>query len=229
VSSASLASMKASATTFAAQAAGFGPVEAAAGLLAADELSLKRGGGTASSAGTPPQASRQAVAANQAPLTLLHLPAGVLVLVFGRLDTCHMARVAATCSELYHGKQRPMWQRVCPARLPHKFSSWAVHLAWLESRRDDEAQETVVAGTASSFFISRGRLMSCGVEEKIGAWYTQPVLGHCELDGEHPVVETHTLLPSMAEIRISSISARVASSAAVSAAGTVYTWGIGDN
>ena len=53
------------------------------------------------------------------------------------------------------------------------------------------------------------------------------VLGHGALDADDFVVPTPTLLPSMAGIRISSVSAGFGLNAAVSAAGKVYTWGIG--
>jgi hypothetical protein len=109
-----LVSLKAAAAECAAHAAGISPDEAAAGLLAADELralflqlTRTRGGVTAASAGVPPSAA-QAVAADQAPLTLLQLPAEVLVLVLLRLDARSLARFAATCSEPYRDKPRLM-------------------------------------------------------------------------------------------------------------------------
>ncbi len=51
---------------------------------------------------------------------------------------------------------------------------------------------------------------------------------HGALDGEDRVVRTPTPLPSMAGIRIRSVSAGDGFGAAVSAAGTLYTWGEGD-
>ena len=53
------------------------------------------------------------------------------------------------------------------------------------------------------------------------------MLGHGALDGEDRVVRTPTLLPSMVGILISSVSAGCDFKAAVLAAGTVYTWGVG--
>ena len=136
----------AAAAECAAQAAGFCPEEAAAGLIAADELralflplARTRGVGAAALAGMPPPAARQAVAEGQAPLTLLQLPAEVLVLVLGRLDTRSLARLAATCSELFREPMTPLEEalrqraatrgNVYPARLPQEFSSWPAHLA----------------------------------------------------------------------------------------------------
>ncbi len=84
-----------------AHAGGFRPEEAAAGLLAADELERTRGCGAAALAEVPPPAAHQAVAAEEAPLTLLKLPAEVLLLVLRRLDARNLARFAATSSELY--------------------------------------------------------------------------------------------------------------------------------
>jgi hypothetical protein len=75
--------------------------------------------------------------------------------------------------------------------------------------------------------------MSCG-DERVsvfgdsrtrGGRVTPGALGHGELEGEARMVPTPTLLPSMAGIRISSVSAGDWFNAAVSAAGTVYTWG----
>ena len=54
------------------------------------------------------------------------------------------------------------------------------------------------------------------------------MLGHGELDDEDHVVPTPTLLPSIAGICISSVAPGWGSSAAVSAAETVYTWGKGN-
>ena len=82
----------------------------------------------------------------------------------------------------------------------------------------------MAAFTASSFLVAEGgRLMSCGFEDE----GTQGMLGHDLLDGEDPVIATPTLLPSVEGIRISSVASGFGFRAAVSAAGTVYTWGIG--
>ncbi len=92
----------------AAQAAGFGPDSSASGLLAADELAHTRVGGTAESGGVPRPVDRQAVTADQAPLTLLQFPAEVLFLVLCRLDAQNLARLAATCSELFREPMAPV-------------------------------------------------------------------------------------------------------------------------
>ena len=236
-----LASLQAAAADCAAQAAGFSPDAAAAGLLVADQLRalflpLARGLDAVPSAGALPPTAPHAAAAGNAHLTLLQLPAEVLILVFDRLDTQSLARVAATCSELCHHKPRPMTPveevlrhraaargRVCPARLPQEFSSWSAHLAWLECRRD-EAWAPVAAGFTQSLFVADGgQIRSCGAETA----YWPGVLGLGELDGEARVVPTPDPLPSMWNVRIRSVSAGDAFSAAVSAEGSVYTWGNG--
>jgi hypothetical protein len=234
MSSAALASLEAAAAADrAAHVAGFSPTEAASGLIATDELARTQGGGTAASAGVSP-AALQAVAADLAPLTLLQLPAEVLVLVLSRLDAFSLARFSATCSELFREPMTPVEEalrqraaecgHVCPARLPHGFSSWPAHLAWLERRRDT-AWARVAAGSSRSFFVAQGgRLMSCGTEKNV----CTGVLGHGELDSEDRVLRTATLLPSTACIRIRSVAAGYGFSAAVSAAGAVYTLGKGD-
>ena len=73
--------------------------------------------------------------------------------------------------------------------------------------------------------------MSCGVEGVEGE-YGPGMLGLSELDGEDivaptPTAPTPTPLPSIAGIRISSVSAGCGFNAAISAACTVYTWGEG--
>ena len=93
----------------------------------------EQGGGTAASAGVPLPAAQQAVTADQAPLTLLQLPSEVPLLVFGRLDTCSLACVDATCSELFREPMNPVDEalrqraaalgRVCPDCLPHDLST----------------------------------------------------------------------------------------------------------
>ena len=92
------------------------------------------------------------------------------------------------------------------------------HLAWPERRRD-EARAPLAVDLAC-FFVADGRVLSCGTERHFPG-----ALGHGELDAEDPVVPTPMLLPSMVGIRISSVSAGVGFNAAVSAAGTLYTWG----
>jgi len=265
-----LASLKVAATDCFAAQAGFGPDDAAVGLLAADELRalflpLARGRASAPPpgppppgtpppgplpAGAPPPATHLAVAAKAAPLTLtlLLLPPEIITLVLCRLDAHSLSRVAATCSELYRTPPRPMTLveealreraaargHASPGRLPEGATSWAAHLAWLERRRD-EAWAPVAAYTMSSFFVAEGgRLMSCGTEEaEFARQFTcldeaTGLLGHGELDANDPVVTTPTLLPSMARIRVSGISAGIGFNAAVSAAGTVYTWGVGNH
>ena len=141
-----------------------------------------RGGGSAALAGVAPPPAHQAVDADQAPLTLLQLPDEVLVLLLGRLDARSLARVAATCSELYRDKPPPMMSPVeevlrqraaargheCPDRLRHEFFSWAAHLARLDRRRE-EAWAPVAAGSACSFFAAEGGLlMSCGTGSSLG-------------------------------------------------------------
>jgi hypothetical protein len=97
MSFASLSSLQTATTDCAAQVASFSPDEAAVCLLGTDEL----GHGEA---GALPAATHQAAAAGQATLTLLQLPAEVLILVLCRLDTLSVARFATTCSELYRGR-----------------------------------------------------------------------------------------------------------------------------
>ena len=62
-------------------------------MLAALTLTLTQGGGTAASAGVPPPAAHD-IPADQAPLTVLQLPAEVLLLVLSWLDTPSLARKA---------------------------------------------------------------------------------------------------------------------------------------
>ncbi len=88
----------------------------------------------------------------------------------------------------------------------------------------------MAACTYSSFFVAEGgRLMSYGNEDNnwvrdvIGVEVTG-VLGNVELDANDPAIPTLTLLPSIAGIRISSVSAGIGFNAAVSAAGKGIPW-----
>jgi hypothetical protein len=139
-----------------------------------------------------------------APLRLLDLPPDILLLVFCRLDSRSLVRIAATCSMLYRDcLLRPMSlveevlrERaiargyVSPVCLPEGgATSWVPHLAWLECRRD-EAWMPVAARTSSSFFVAEGgRVMSCGTEEVVDQFLGEErlavgVLGHGFLEDE---------------------------------------------
>jgi alpha-tubulin suppressor-like RCC1 family protein len=181
------------------------------------------------------------------PLTLLELPPDVLLLLFCRLDLRSLMRIAATCSMLYRDPQtRPMTlveealrERAAargymsPMRLPEAgVTSWVQHLAWLERRRD-EAWVPLAARTYCSFFVAEGgQLMSCGTEDDmysdVHGGVNEGVLGHGDLNDDDFVLKTPSLLPSMADIRITCVSAGEGFNAAVSAAGDVYTWGVGE-
>ena len=84
-----------------------------------------------------------------------------------------------------------------------------------------------------SFFVAKGgRLMSCGTEDD--RWLQDVVEvtatglhGHGALDADDLLVPSPTLLPTIADIRISSVSSGCWFNVAVSAAGKVYTWGSG--
>ncbi len=82
----------------------------------------------------------------------------------------------------------------------------------------------MAAGLSSSVFVAEGgRHVSCGDEQE-----NEPgVLGHGELEGEDRMVQTPTLLPCRAGIRISSVSVCLGFGAAILAAGKIYTWGKG--
>ena len=194
---------------------------------------------------------------DHAPLTLLQLPPDVVLLLFCRLDLRSLVCIATTCSRLYHeDPPRPMTLAeealreravvrgyVSPVCLPEGgATSWVPYLAWLERRRD-EAWAPVAAGvsgrqsaTVCSFFVAEGgRLMRCGAigaiaNATITAISTTAAAGIAEddKDGDTFMLPTPTLLPSMAGIRISCVSAGYGFVAAVSVAGRVYTWGDGD-
>ena len=179
------------------------------------------------------------------PMTLLQLPPDVLLLVFCRLDLRSLVRIAATCSMLYRDPPpRPMTPveealreraaargHASPVFIPEGGStSWVPHLAWLERRRE-EAWVPVAARTYSSFFVAEGgRLISCGAEDDYDdeeGRINAGILGHGELNDDDFIVKTPTLLPSMADTRITCVCTGEGFNAAVSAAGDVYTWGDG--
>ena len=156
--------------------------------------------------------------------------------MFCRLDARSLARVAATCSELYKDTPRQSSVvevlreraaargRVCPSRLPPEFTTWAAHLAWLEieieRRREIEAWSPVASCLEASFFVAEGgRLLGCGADNG------PEVLGRGELDGvpNTQVFSTTTPLPALEGSRIRSVVAGNCSIPAVSASGAVYT------
>lgn len=146
-----------------------------------------------------------------------------------RLTVLSLARIAPTCSELFRQPRTPVEKvlqeraasrsRVCPARLLHDFTSWPAHLAGLERRRYKE-WAPVAAGFVGSFAVADGgRLLSCGADR-------YGVLGLDAHEGEDSVVvATSTPLLFIAGIRINSVFAGRKFNVAISAVGTVYTWG----
>ena len=169
-------------------------------------------------------------------MTLMQLPPDVQLIILHALDARSLACVAATCSAFFHGNS-PVTEalrhraaargHVCPTHLP-RGATWATHLAWLEWRRA-AAWMPVAAGVRCSFFlVGSGLLMGCGM----GDAFSEAMLGHgsCgahrHIEGEYTVA-TPTSMPRMGGVRIRHVSAGYRFSVAVSAAGAVYTWGVG--
>lgn len=158
-------------------------------------------------------------------LSLLDIPADVLLCIADALDAVSLARFAATNTSLNPLALQTLVQReaavgrVYPSCPPRNLSSWVPYIARLQSRRPD-SWKPVAAGRYSSFFVAEGgKLMSGGWE-----WH-DAILGQFSV--RRNVGAPPTQLPSMEGIRIVNINHGGAFCAAVSAAGAVYTWGLG--
>lgn len=188
--SSALASLRAATAECVFQGAGFSPGDTATGLHAADELHAlflalvpTQGGGAPRRRGGSAGAARRAVAAGQAPLTLLQLPAEILVLVLCRSAhhvqpgprRCHMLgtlpRQAAADVSRGGGAAaaRRASRRAAACVLtacPQDFSSWPAHVAVLKRRHAEALPPVAAGGTGRFFFMAEGeRLLSCGAEE----------------------------------------------------------------
>ena len=166
----------------------------------------------------------------QAPLALLELPTELLVMVLMFLDSNNLARFASTCTALFSSSTNPvsdaLRQRAAfrghasSARPPEKMCSSAVHLAWLE-RRYIEERHFAAGGLVCSFFVSGGRLLSCGYETRISSG----LLGQCHINGDIRAGTRLSPLSTMEGIGVNSVGTEFGHGTAVSVTGDVYTWG----
>ena len=177
---------------------------------------------------------------------LLQLPAELLSAILSRLDTCDLARLAATCRSLCRDAPTPTpptrqigpveteLRRRAEARgldvgssLPEGATSCVACLLKRDRRAAQMRQAPLAVGHEHSIFVDKeGRLLTCG-RDGVGT----PLLGHAEdpdADPDAPrEIGPPTLVPSMQAKRIVSISSSNDHCLALSAEGEVYSWGSG--
>ena len=138
------------------------------------------------------------------------IPDEILLLIFAHLDAKSLASIALTsrpaernsivqtllmraeaCDLSVLAYERNQKQRVGFTTPPHKFSSWAYYLAWLEGRRE-EAWMPVAAGRQVCFFVTTGgTLTMCGASNRrynessilgLGIWNDVDIKNHTNLE-----------------------------------------------
>lgn len=173
-------------------------------------------------------------------MDLSGIPDDVALIILGRLDAKSLARVALTSSApernlivqtlLLRSEACGVGVLVCEGnkerrgfKPPHKFSSWAYYLAWLEQRRED-AHMPVAAGRHVCFFAANGgKLTMYGSANRR---YNESSLLGLGIRADIEVTQP-TTLPSTEHIQFRSVSCGYDFGAAVSVSGQVYTWGTG--
>jgi len=124
---------------------------------------------------------------------LLQLPSELLSVILSRLDTCHLARLAATCRSLCRDAPSPppLPRAIGPVEtelrlraeargldvgssLPEGATSWVACLLKRDRRDAQRRQAPLAVGSEHSIFVDKGgRLLTCGRETR-----TMRLLGH---------------------------------------------------
>jgi len=215
-------------------AASFSDDQAAHGLAVADELRARF---------LPPDPSSAAQAASM----LLQLPAELLAVILCNLETCNLARFAATCRSLCRDVPTPPppphaiapveaeLRRRAEARgldvgssLPEGATSWVACLL-KRNRRDAQMRQAPLAlrREHSIFMDKAGRLLTCGDNSGM-----TPLLGHAVDPDADPNAWKKIVppmpMPSMQDRRIISVASCDWHCLALSANGEVYSWGGGE-
>jgi len=231
---AALAALRTAARECQLAAPSFSDKQGAQGLAITDELRANF---------LPPATSAQPAS------SLLQLPAELLAVILSRLDTCDLARLAATCLSLCRDAPTPPpppraigpveteLRRRAGARglnvyssLPEGATSWVACLLKSDRRDAQMRQAPLAVGYKHSIFVDkRGRLLTCGSD--YGSERIWP-LGHAvDPDVNHYVrrdIGPPTPVPSMQDRRIVSVASSSAHCLALSAEGEVYSWGSGN-
>lgn len=163
-------------------------------------------------------------------MKFLDLPVDVLVVVFEMVDARSLARVASTCASLFFAPTSALVSALCNRSascgrgcctdvLPAYASSRAVHLAWTEFRYD-EALRRVGGGLMCLFVVDGGRLLSCGRESRFSAG----LLGRAH-GGDSREASRLAEVPLLTGVCVNSVSSEFGIGCAVSASGSLYTWG----
>ena len=198
----------------------------------------------------PAAASTAAAAASTAAAIetrgLVDLPIDVLIRIAVRLPRVEaVARLACTCRDLHSPAffEAAMRERTArrggevPLPSGRRRRETMVQALCRGERRDCfQRQNKIAAGDYHSVFVSEeGRLMTCGTHSFRDN--PQPILGHSEsLDGEDlqviggdSVLVVPRLVAGLADVRVRTVATGYAHTLAVSEAGAVYSFGLGQN
>jgi len=189
----------------------------------------------------PPASSAQAGS------PLLQLPAELLSVILSRLETRHLAFIAATCRLLCCDAPAPPRppRQIGPVEaelrrraetrgldiipsLPEGATSWVAYLLKRDCRNAQMRQAPLAVGQYHSIFVDKeGRLLTCG-----GDVSSTPLLGHAVTDDFDQnirlTIGPPTPVPSMQDRRIVSVASSDEHCLALTAEGEVYSWGEGE-
>ena len=202
-----------------------------------------------SSLPVPAAASTAAAAASTAAAIatrgLIDLPIDVLIRIAVRLPRVEaVARLACTCRDLHSPAffEAAMRERTArrggevPLPSGRRRRETMVQALCRGERRDRfQRQNKIAAGDYHSVFVSEeGRLMTCGTHSFRDN--PQPILGHSELDDEDLQViggDSVLVVPrpvaGLADVRVRTVATGYAHTLAVSEAGAVYSFGLGES
>ena len=103
-------------------------------------------------------------------------------------------------------------------------ATWEQLLMWQERRRRWGTQQVVECGADHWVFVDAGgRVLTCGSERSFPG-----VLGHGALTGEHRVLALPTMVAGLMGVRVVSVAAGTIYTLALTEAGHVFSWGMGE-
>ena len=112
-------------------------------------------------------------------------------------------------------------------------ATWEQLLLWQERRRRWGTQQVVECGAGHWVFVdSGGRVLTCG-SERSSRGTSRGVLGHGAHKGQHKgahkVVALPTVVAGLAGVRVVSVAAGFVYTIALTEAGQVFSWGMGES
>ena len=103
-------------------------------------------------------------------------------------------------------------------------ATWEQLLMWQERGRRWGTQQVVECGADHWVFVDAGgRVLTCGSERSFPG-----VLGHGALTGEHRVLALPTMVAGLMGVRVVSVAAGTIYTLALTEAGHVFSWGMGE-